>query len=271
MQLASNLELSGYELTNDIHKAEVVITDSETQSNEFSRMPDSVSYLQLIDCGSGAPNISDNDLTVVNASSLLVDDPADWAIDQLRIIERRKGEQVAGIIGFGMLGFELGKRLNASGSTIWVNDIRTPRQQSFQSVGARRSSLDMLLSRSDVVFVSVHHGPTSDPLLSNRELRLLNVGATVINMSGEHVVDRDAIESLNSTENRQIDYRAMPSDLASASASRRPRATTHYVLDNLGEWAEGRQPRCIVEAVTHSAAGDPAFWASRMAPPQTPV
>ena len=271
LQLASNLELSGYELTGEVGEAEVIITDSETQSNELSRVPAPVKYLQLIDCGSGAPNVSDENLTVANASSLLVNDPADWAIDQWGIIGRRKGVQVAGIIGFGTLGFELGRRLNASGATIWVNDIRTPRQQSFQSVGARRSSLDMLLSRSDVVFVAVHHGPTTDPLLSTRELRLLNVGSTVINMSGEQVVDRESIESLNGDENRQIDYRSMPADLASASASRHPRATTHYVLDNLGEWAEGRQPRCIVEAVTHSVAGDPAFWASRMSPPQTPV
>ena len=271
LQIANNLELSSYELTGDVGEAAVVITDTETQSNELPRLPASVDYLQLIDCGSGAPNISDENLTVANASSLLVKDPADWATDQWRIRGRRKGEQVAGIIGFGTLGFELGRRLNASGATIWVNDIRTPRQQSFQSVGGRRSSLDMLLSRSDVVFVAVHHGPTTDPLLSNRELRLLNVGATVINMSGEEVVDREAVASLNRDENRQIDYRAMPSDLASASASRRPRATTHYVLDNLGEWAEGRKPRCIVEAVTHSAAGDPAFWSSRMSPPQTPV
>lgn len=271
LQLASSLKLSGFVLTSDIGEAEVVITDSETQSNEFPRIPPSVKYLQLIDCGSGAPNISDEDLTVANASSLLVDDPADWAIDQWRIIRRRKPEQVAGIIGFGTLGYALGRHLKASGPTIWVNDIRTPRQQSFQSIGARRSSLDMLLSRSDVVFVAVHHGPTSSPLLSHRELRLLTVGATVINMSDEQVVDREAIESLNNTENRQIDYRAMPADLASASASRRPRATTHYILDNLGAWALGRQPRCIVEAVTHPAAGDPAFWASRMAPPQRPI
>lgn len=271
LELANDLELSVFELTSDIGEAQIVITDSETQSNEIPQIPESVKYLQLIDCGSGAPNISNENLTVANASSLLVNDPADWAIDQWRLIGRRRGDQVAGIVGFGTLGYELGSRLNASDTTVWVNDIRTPRQQSFQSVGARRSSLDMLLSRSDVVFVAVHHGPTSNPLLSIRELRLLSVGATVINMSGEQVVDREAVETLNTTEDRQIDYRAMPSDLASASASRQPRATTHYILDNLGEWALGRHPRCIVEAVTHSAAGDPAFWASRMAPPQTPV
>ena len=221
--------------------------------------------------------MTSDDLTVANASSLLVYDPTDWAIDQWHEIVRRssrtrqKGPNVAGIIGFGSLGYELGKRLNELKAKIWVNDIRTPKQMSFQSVGARRSSLDMLLSTSDVVFVAVHHGPTSNPLLSRRELHLLEIGATIINMSGEKVVDRRAINTLNEYQERNIDYREMPSDLGSASASRRPRAATSWVLDNLGNYALNHQPRSIVEHVTHPKAGDPAFWASRMHPRQTPV
>lgn len=277
LQAASNLHLGNYDLTDNIDRAEVVVTDSETQSNEIGPLPDSIRYLQLIDCGSGTPNMTGDGLTVANASSLLVHDPTDWAIDQWREIARRlsrtrqKGPNVAGIIGFGSLGYELGKRLNQLGAKIWVNDIRTPQQMSFQSVGARRSSLDMLLSTTDIVFVAIHHGPTSDPLLSQRELRLLEIGATVINMSGEKVVDRGAIKMLNNLQERNIDYREMPSDLGSASASRRPRAATSWVLDNLGNYALNRQPRSIVEQVTHPKAGDPAFWASRMHPRQTPV
>ena len=274
---ASKLDLGNYDLTDKIEDAEVVVTDSETQASEMPRLPDSVRYLQLIDCGSGAPNMTGADLTVANASSLLVNDAADWAIDQWREIKRRsprtsqKGPNVAGIIGFGYLGYELGSQLNGSGAKIWVNDIRTPKQLSFQSVGARRSSLDMLMSRSDVVFVAVHHGPTSDPLLSHRELRLLEIGATVINMSGEKVVDREAIKVLNDSQEREIDYREMPSDLGSASASRGPRLAASWVLNNLGNYALNRQPRSIVEHVTHPLAGDPAFWSSRMHPRQTPV
>lgn len=277
LRAASNLHLGNYDLTDKIDDAEVVVTDSETQSNEFGRLPDSVRYLQLIDCGSGTPNMTGDGLTVANASSLLVHDPADWAIDQWREITRRssrtrqKGPNVAGIIGFGSLGYELGKRLNELGAKIWVNDIRTPQQMSFQRVGARRSSLDLLMSQSDIVFVAVHYGPTSDPLLSRRELGLLGIGATVINMSGEKIVDRKAIKTLNEYQERNIDYREMPSDLGSASASRRPRAATSWVLDNLGNYALNRQPRSIVEHVTHPKAGDPAFWASRMHPRQTPV
>ena len=277
LRAASNLGLGNYDLTDKIDDAEVVVTDSGTQVNEIGLLPDSVRFLQLIDCGTGAPNISNDDLTVANASSLLVHDPADWAIDQWHEIERlssrtlQNGPNIAGIIGFGSLGYEIGRKLSELGAKTWVNDIRTPKQMSFQSVGARRSSLDMLLSTSDIVFVAVHHGPTSDPLLSRRELRLLEIGATVINMSSEKVVDREAIKTLNEHQEQSIDYREMPYDLGSASASRRPRATTSWVLDNLGNYALNRQPRSIVEQVTHPLAGDPAFWASRMHPRQTPV
>ena len=132
LRAASNLHLGNYDLTDNIDDAEVVVTDSETQENEIGKLPASVRYLQLIDCGSGAPNMTDDGLTVANASSLLVHDPADWAIDQWREIARQssrtrqKGPNVAGIIGFGSLGYELGKRLNELGAKIWVNDIRTP-------------------------------------------------------------------------------------------------------------------------------------------------
>ncbi len=277
LQVASNLDLGNFDLTDRIDDAEVVVTDSETQVNDIDQLPESVRFLQLIDCGSGEPNMTGDDLTVANASSLLVDDPADWAIDQWHEITRRSsrtrqnGPSVAGIIGFGSLGYELGKRLNELGAKVWVNDIRTPQQMSFQRVGARRSSLDLLLSQSDVMFLAVHHGPTSDPLLSRRELGLIETDATVINMSGEKVVDREAIRTLNESQDRKIDYREMPSDLGSASASRRPRAATSWVLDNLGNYALNHHPRSIVEHVTHPLAGDPAFWASRMHPRQTPV
>ena len=89
LRVASNLHLGNYDLTDKIDDAEVVVTDSETQSNEIGRLPDSVRYLQLIDCGSGAPNMTDDGLTVANASSLLVFDPTDWAIDQWQEITSR--------------------------------------------------------------------------------------------------------------------------------------------------------------------------------------
>ena len=271
---AANLELGNFVTTHDICEAEVVISDSATISNDLTNLPESVRYLQLIDCGSGGHHATEDDITVANSSSLLAESAANWAFEQWKAITNYTAVSyvpVAGIIGFGALGYELGRRLSNSGAQIWINDIRTPRPQSFQRIGARRSSLDMLLSTSDVVFVAIHPGPTSTPLLTHRELRLLTTNSAIINLSDPRVLDKAALDTLNTTHNRQIDYREMFTDLGDAAATERPELVTRYILDNLGKWAHGRQPRCILEPVTHSKAGDPAFWSSRMHPRQTPV
>ena len=274
LHAASNLGLGNYELTGEIDGADVIVTDSATVAAKLAQLPKSVRYLQLIDCGPGPTQVSAEYVTFANASSILVEAAANWALEQWYEINSHSNPRtndVAGIIGFGFLGYELGRRLRKLDAQVWVNDIRTPRQQSFQPLGARRSSLDMLLSTSDVVFIAIHPGPTSSPLLTHRELRLLTTNAAVINLSGPQVVDKSAIQILNSTNDRQIDYREMFTDLGDASATERPELLTRYILDNLGKYALGHQPRCIIEPVTHSLAGDPAFWSSRMHPRQTPV
>ena len=274
LHAASNLGLGNYELTGEIDGADVIVTDSATVAAKLAQLPKSVRYLQLIDCGPGPTQVSAEYVTFANASSILVEAAANWALEQWHEINSHSTpltNNVGGIVGFGFLGYELGRRLRKLDAQVWVNDIRTPRQQSFQQVGARRSSLDMLLSTSDVVFIAIHPGPTSSPLLTHRELRLLTTNAAVINLSGPQVVDKTAIQTLNSTNDRQIDYREMFSDLGDASATERPELLTRYILDNLGKYALGHQPRCIIEPVTHSLAGDPAFWSSRMHPRQTPV
>ena len=271
---AANLELGNFVTTHDICEAEVVISDSATISNDLTNLPESVRYLQLIDCGSGGHHATEDDITVANSSSLLAESAANWAFEQWKAITNYTAVSyvpVAGIIGFGALGYELGRRLNQSRAQIWINDIRTPRPQSFQRIGARRSSLDMLLSTSDVVFVAIHPGPTSTPLLTLRELRLLTTNSAIINLSGPRILDKAALKTLNIDQQRNIDYREMVTDRGDAAATERPELITRYILDNLGKWAHGRQPRCILEPVTHSKAGDPAFWSSRMHPRQTPV
>ena len=271
---AANLGLGYFATTDDICEAEVVISDSATLSNDLTNLPKSVRYLQLIDCGSGESDAANDDVTVANSSSLLADSAVNWAFEQWNAITDHTAttnKPIAGIIGFGTLGHELGRRLNQSDAQIWINDIRTPRPQSFQRIGARRSSLDMLLSTSDVVFVAIHPGPTSTPLLTHRELRLLSTNAAIINLSGPRILDKAALKTLNIDQQRNIDYREMFTDLGDAAATERPELITRYILDNLGKWAQSRQPRCILEPVTHSKAGDPAFWSSRMHPRQTPV
>ena len=294
--------LADYRLARNIRDSEILITDTPTIDFDFEKLPEKVRYLQLIDCGSGAPHATGGTLTIANASSLLAEPAASHAIQQWQDLRKThnpdepsgnihssqffaekggiKGASkepqqtrptVAGIIGFGTLGYEIAKQLNQLHAKIWINDIRTPRQQSFQQVGARRSSLDMLLSTCDVIFIAIHHGPTSNPLLSHRELSLMNVGATIINLSGPEVIDRYSITTLNSTEARAIEYCEIAPDNRTPSAKDHPQKITRLILDNLRARTSGRPPRSIVEHVTHPKAGDPAFWASKMHPRQTPV
>ena len=267
-------KLADYRLVRDICDAEILITDTPTIDLDLTTLPQNVRYLQLVDCGSGAPHITDENLVIANASSLLAERAARKAIDEWQGVTKnpqRRSRTTAGIIGFGTLGYEIAKQLNQLDAKIWINDIRTPRQQSFQKLGARRSTLDMLLSTCDVVFLAVHHGPTSNPLLTHRELSLMNVGATIFNLSGPKVIDRYAITTLNSTEARSIEYCEIAPDNRTPSANDHPKKITRLILDNLRARTSGRPPRSIVEHLTYPSAGDPAFWASRMHPRQTPV
>ncbi len=264
------------ELTNDASCAEAIVTDSTTFRSEFQQLPHSVRFVQLIDCGASPSDGSNDNLIIANSSSVLAGNAADWAILQCHELTSTSKDanieepKVAGIVGFGSLGLSICERLKPLDATIWINDIRTPRQQSFQPLGARRSSLDMLLSLSDIVFVAVHHGPTSDPLLSIRELSLLSTDAAIVNLSGRAVVDVDAIEALNSSEGRGITYREIASNFGDASVASRSEDVSRFALYNLNVWVAGGEPRSTVENVSFPSAGDPAFWASRMAPKQMP-
>ena len=297
----ANIELGKFVATRDICDAEVVIADTPTINLDLTTLPQNVRYLQLIDCGSGEPHASNDNITVANASSILAKNAANHAVQQwqeLRNLDDPSGSihsspffaekggikgaskqpqqtptppTVAGIIGFGTLGYEIGKLLSQLDAQIWINDIRTPRQQSFQQIGARRSSLDMLLSTSHVIFITIHPGPTSKPLLTHRELRLLTTNSTIINLSSHQVIDKTAIQTLNTHQDRAINYHEITPKHKSPETQPEIQTITPYILDNLDNYALNRQPRSIVEHVTHPKAGDPAFWASKMHPRQTPV
>ena len=285
LETAKSPELENFATTHDIYQAEVVITDTPTIDSDLPKLPETVRYLQLIDCGSGEPHTTDDALTIANASSILAENAADNAIQLWQEVasHSQPTDTVAGIIGFGTLGYEIGKRLSQLDTQIWINDIRTPRQQSFQQIGARRSSLDMLLSTSHAIFIAIHPGPTSNPLLTHRELRLLTTNTTIINLSGPQVIDQTAIQTLNTTQARAINYHEitpnheslgfppLTGEMSEGQRGPETQTITRYILDNLTNYALNQHPRSIVEHVTYPKAGDPAFWASRMHPRQTPV
>ena len=98
-----------------------------------------------------------------------------------------------GVIGLGVVGTEVARKLTASGSSVEIADVRTPRSGILAELNVRRQSLDLLLTGSDVVTLHVPAGPTASPLISERELNLMKPGAVLINTSHSSIVDEQAV------------------------------------------------------------------------------
>jgi phosphoglycerate dehydrogenase-like enzyme len=155
----------------------------------------------------------------------------------------------------------------------------------MQRLGARRYTLDRLLSGCDVVSLHVPWGPTADPLIGARELRLMPELSVLVNTADARVVENDALASelaAGSLSGAALDVRpdlleaagqrlaGLPNVLITPYvAGRSPagdRAVAEFVVANIERAMRGEQPLGLVEVNQFPRAGDPAFWPSRMAP-----
>lgn len=283
-----------------LDSAHVVVTSSGDIGTLPERLPESVELLQLIDCGGGQRYRDAPNLTITNASNLLDTDIAtvslcvviDAAMEFRQCDESRLLQ--LGIVGLGNLARETLDMLFQSIETlitrdsierpyhldrVAVSDIRTPRQGHLHhlqhrfsrfGIAVRRVTLDQLLSTSDIVIVSVHHGPTADPLIGRREARLLDPKSWVIDASEERVVDPSAFDSLDQGRPLPTYMRVdeIPRDRFASlcvNLGDDPDEIANYVGWNLRRFDKG-QPILTVEHVDFPSAGDPAFWSSRMDP-----
>ncbi len=255
--------------TADPQSASIVVTDTRGLASTPEIVSDATRLLQLVDCGSGAPHATGDDLKIANVSPLLAPEAAERAIDAWEELERTgksadcSGTRFrVGVIGLGNLGSHIASIANDMGHDVFANDRRTPRQRLLDQVGARRSSLDLLLSRCETIFVSVHHGPTSDPLLARREIGLVGRGAAIVNLSSPKVVDVGAIEEANETRDMRIRY----SDISNVETAASPETIADAVVENVRAFAAGESLNGVVENLDFPYAGDPAFWSSKMTP-----
>ena len=257
---------------HSIDYADAVVSSTKGVELLPDSLPESVGLLQLVDCGSGGRFAESSGLKVANVSVALTDRVALLATSQVRDAYNDmtaagfEGPIKVGVIGVGTLGAQIVRELQSSLSdaieSIVVADIRTPRQGLLLELGVRRSTLDLLLSTSDLVVVAVHHGPTSDPLLGARELRLLGGHAWIVNVSGGGVVDASVLDA-NSQSAKIVDQPTIELErISEAGASE----ITQVVSLNLRFHSLGWDPLGLVEQVTYPSAGDPAFWSSRMSP-----
>ncbi len=182
-----------------------------------------------------------------------------------------------GIIGFGRVGRAAADLWKLVGATVIYADVRTAPHGSTEKSGARRSTLDLLLSQSDIVSLHVQWGPTSNPLVEARELRLMGRESILVNTADARLVDQEAlVDALNSGRIRaaldveDLLLKSEPGFVATPyTAARSEEAdenVAEFVVANIEAALSGSKPDGVIEILDYPPAGDPAFWSSEMSP-----
>ena len=97
-----------------------------------------------------------------------------------------------GIIGFGAIGQQVARRLDAFDTSILVYDPYVSPER-IKALGATPSGLDDLMQQSD--FITVHCATTAETscLLDARRIALMKPTAYLINAASAYIVDEEAI------------------------------------------------------------------------------
>jgi hypothetical protein len=226
--------------------------------------------------------LSEMGVTVAGASPVLAAPIADHCtqqISQLRSVNDMSGLTI-GVVGFGRIGSVMATACARAGATVLYSDIRTPMHG--LATAFRRSTLDMLLSKSDVVSLHVQwDANASNPLIRERELRLVGTDSILVNGADTRLVDNAALAEWLSEKKiggavldiEQPDaalFDGIPNTTVTPyTAVRTPQndsAVAAYVVKNGSTALTGGEPSGIVETIGLPRAGDPAFWPSKMYP-----
>jgi phosphoglycerate dehydrogenase-like enzyme len=233
---------------------------------------------------------ADNGITVAGASPVLAPAIAHHCIDQISDMRQLRdftGISV-GVVGFGRVGSAMAERCTTLGATVFYADVRTPSHGSATAL--RRLTLDMLLSKCDIVSLHVQwSGQTSNPLISERELRVMGEESIIVNAADARLVDSAALVKYLSTGKASgnttgkiggavLDLEQPEANLfaelpnvavtpyTAARTAKTDSAVAQYVVSNITTALSGGKPDGIVEVIGFPRAGDPAFWPSKMYP-----
>lgn len=229
-----------------------------------------------------AAALSDAGITITGASPVLAPHIADYCTGQISKLLDRTGFAglKIGIIGIGRVGTVMADQCARLGATVFYSDIRTPMHGSASSF--RRITMDMLLSTCDVVSLHAQWDKSaSNPLIRERELRLMGAHSVLINAADARLVDNAALAgSLSRSEigGAVLDIERPAADLfegmsnvklspyTAARSAGSDAAVARFVMENITAALAGDTPAGIVETIGLPRAGDPAFWASKMYP-----
>jgi phosphoglycerate dehydrogenase-like enzyme len=125
-----------------------------------------------------------------------------WDRDRIACWPSPVGElvdSVVGIIGFGGIGREVGRRAKGLGMEVWAVDSDPGRASEDVDRLLGAEDLETVLAGSDYVVLSVPHTRQTDGLIGAAELALMKGSAVLINVARGRIVDEEAlIEALRS-------------------------------------------------------------------------
>jgi len=99
-----------------------------------------------------------------------------------------------GVIGFGRIGYLVGKKAKALGMRVLTYDVVIEKLMGYvEEVGAEAVPLEKLLAHSDFVSIHVPLLPQTKHMIGRREIEMMKRGAYLINASRGGIVDEEAL------------------------------------------------------------------------------
>jgi phosphoglycerate dehydrogenase-like enzyme len=136
--------------------------------------------------------------------------PHQWEAQKRREWDRRGLEdtsdeltgKVCGVIGYGKIGTEIGKRAQAFGMRVIATRTHPERPAEYLDQAYSNEQLPELLAQSDYVVVTAPSTPTTRGLLGKAEFEQMKRSAILINIArGQLIKEHELIEAL---QNRTI-------------------------------------------------------------------
>jgi D-3-phosphoglycerate dehydrogenase len=116
-----------------------------------------------------------------------------WEKNRLTGIEL--SGRTLGVIGFGRIGYMVGKKARALGMEVLAYDILMDKLRHFvEEIGARDVDMDTLLAESDFITVNVPLLPQTKHMISAPQFMKMKTGVYIINAARGGIIDEAALK-----------------------------------------------------------------------------
>jgi len=117
-----------------------------------------------------------------------------WEKNRLTGIEL--SGRTLGVIGFGRIGYMVGKKARALGMKVLAYDVLMDKLRRFvEEIGANDVDLDTLLAESDFITVHVPLLPQTKHMISTKQFMKMKTGVYIINAARGGIVDEAALKA----------------------------------------------------------------------------